>query len=253
MDGGSLTGSHAVVTGAASGIGSAIAGAFAAEGCGVTLVDRDGVGAAQRVAELIADGGRVDAAVGDVTDREFAAGVVATLCERGDRPGILVNAAGIRVFAGFLDYDPELLERHLQINLAAPAHWTQLVARRLVGDGAPGSIVDVLSVGAFRGFPDDGPYAASKAGLLGMSRCAALELAPHGIRVNAIVPGPTRTPLTEEMYRDPATLDRVQQRIPLQRLGQPADMTGAAVFLASAASAFLTGATIPVDGGYLIR
>lgn len=253
MDRRSLTGSHAIVTGAASGIGLAIARAFVAEGGSVTIVDRDGELAPQRVDELTGEGGRVDAAVGDVSDRDFAAAVIASLCERGDRPGILVNAAGIRIFAGFLHYEPELLERHLRVNLAAPAHWAQLVARRLVRDGAPGSIIDVLSVGAFRGFPDDGPYAASKAGLLGISRCAALELSPYGIRVNAIVPGPTRTPLTEEMYRDPATLERVEQRIPLHRLGQPADMAGAAVFLASDASTFVTGATIAVDGGYQIQ
>lgn len=249
MDPRPLTDRHAIVTGAASGIGRAIARAFAAAGCDVTIVDRDERGAARVAAELTADGGRASAAVGDVADRAFAARVVASLSERGDRPDILVNAAGIRVFAGFLDYEPEVLERHLQVNLAAPAHWTQLVARRLVAGRTPGSIIDVLSVGAFRAFADDGPYAASKAGLLGISRCAALELSPHGIRVNAIVPGPTRTALTEEMYSDPGTVERVQQRIPLRRLGEPADMAGAAVFLASDASAFLTGATIAVDGG----
>jgi NAD(P)-dependent dehydrogenase (short-subunit alcohol dehydrogenase family) len=249
---GRLDGKVAIVTGGASGIGAAIARHFAEEGAAVTIVDRDADGA-ERWASSMADcGAEVGIEIGDVADDGLAGAVVDRVRERRGVPDVLVNAAAIRLFCALLDLEPELLERHYRINLAAPARWTQAVARRLVDAGAPGSVVNLASVIAFRGFLRNGAYAASKAGLLGLSRCAAVELAPHRIRVNAIAPGPTRTPLTAELLEDDAARARLERAIPMGRVGEPHDMTGAAVFLASDESAFVTGTTVSVDGGYLV-
>jgi NAD(P)-dependent dehydrogenase (short-subunit alcohol dehydrogenase family) len=249
---GRLAGKVALVTGGASGIGAAIVRRYAAEGAAVTIVDRDPAGAERCASDAATRDVDVDVEVGDVTADGLADAVVERVTKRRGVPDVLVNAAAIRVFSALLELEPELLDRHHRVNLAAPVRWTQAVARRLVDAGSPGSIVNVASVIAFRGFLRNGAYAASKAGLLGLARCAAMELAPHRIRVNAIVPGPTRTPLTAEVMDDEAALARLERAIPMSRVGEPDDMTGAAVFLASDESSYMTGATVSVDGGFLV-
>jgi gluconate 5-dehydrogenase len=120
----------------------------------------------------------------------------------------------------------------------------------MAASGRGGSVINVCSLTSFVGVPTATPYGASKTGLLGMTRALAAEWAAHGIRVNAIAPGYFRTALTEVFYRDAGWQQSMQERIPMHRFGQPHDLAGAAVFLASEASAYLTGQCLVLDGGY---
>lgn len=163
---------------------------------------------------------------------------------------VLVNNAGIPSEQPFLAEDHDEWERTLAANLAGPVRLSSAVAAHLVDRGAPGSIINVLSIAAFRSIRNLGAYSVSKAGLAQATRSLALELARHAIRVNAIVPGYIETPMNEE-YLAGRGGDRTVARIPMGRVGTPADLDGAVVFLASAASAYVTGACIAVDGGYL--
>jgi NAD(P)-dependent dehydrogenase (short-subunit alcohol dehydrogenase family) len=246
---GRLDGKVAIVTGGCGGIGSHVVRRLAEESAAVTVVDLDESAAVALRDELAGEGLEISVAVGDVSDGSFVEEVVNALPTPA---GILVNGAAMRTFSSVLELESGLMERHLLVNTVAPALWTRAVAARLIDAGEGGSIVNLTSIVAHRGFAKNGAYSASKAALLGFSRCAALDLGPHRIRVNCVAPGPTRTPLTAELLADEGTVRALESRIPLGRIGEPEDIAGAVVFLASDESAWVTGTTIGVDGGYTV-
>jgi meso-butanediol dehydrogenase/(S,S)-butanediol dehydrogenase/diacetyl reductase len=241
-----LAGRSAIVTGGAGGIGSCIVRRLVQEGACVCAVDLDATQLAGLQSEL---GDALRVATGDVSDPALVEHVVA---HAEPAATILVNGAARRTFRSVLDLDAELMQAHFALNVVAPAMWVRSFAARVVEEGVPASIVNITSIVAHRGFASNAAYSASKAALLGYSRCAAIDLAPHGIRVNCVAPGPTRTPLTAELFSNPETLAALEARVPLGRIGEPEDVAGAVAFLLSDDSSFLTGATVPVEGGYLV-
>lgn len=249
---GRLAGKVAIITGGGGDICAAIARAFADAGARLVLVDKDEEASGRVGAALADDGHDVLLEVGDVTDASLATALVEQISGKWSPPDVLVNGAAVRTFHSFLDLEAAVALRHYEVNVIAALRWTQAVARKLVASGRSGSVINVTSVVASRAFPANAAYAASKAALASMTRSAALDLGEHRIRVNSIAPGPTRTRLTAELLADAAVAARLEERIPLGRIGEVDDVAGAAVYLASDESAFVTGITLSVDGGYLV-
>jgi len=165
----------------------------------------------------------------------------------------LLDCAGVSHTATCLDLDPSEWDRIIAINLTGMFHLGQAAARQMVQQGDGGSIINVTSQLAEVARPDRAAYVASKGGGRSLTHAMALELAPHGIRVNAIAPGPTLTGLTRASYADPERRRATIAQIPLGRMGEPDDIVGAILYLASDESRWVTGSTVTVDGGYLVQ
>jgi glucose 1-dehydrogenase len=176
------------------------------------------------------------------------AAVAAVVREFG-RLDIVLESAGISHRLNFLDVDAETWDRIIAVNLTGMFHVGQAAARQMVKEG--GSIINVTSQLAEVARPERAAYVASKGGARSLTHAMAVDLAAHGIRVNAIAPGPTLTGLTRASYTDPEARRATEAVIPLGRLGQPDDLVGAVLFLASDESRWVTGTTVTVDGGYL--
>jgi NAD(P)-dependent dehydrogenase (short-subunit alcohol dehydrogenase family) len=239
-----------VVTGAGQGIGRAIAERFGSEGGDVMAVGRRPGPLAEAVAAIEAAGGTAWAHSADVSDEADVAGIVSAARERWERIDVLVNNAGIAEEVPFLEIEAASWDRVLGTNLRGAFLTAQAVAREQVAAGG-GSIVHIASIDASVG---DGPYAsynASKAGLLGLSRTMALELGPHGVRVNCVSPGFTHTEMTEVGV--PAGLMEYLSsrfdRVPMRRLVRPAEVAAAVAFLASDDASAITGIDLTVDCG----
>jgi NAD(P)-dependent dehydrogenase (short-subunit alcohol dehydrogenase family) len=247
--GGDFAGTVAVVTGGASGIGAAVATALAGHGAAVAVADVN-IAAAREVAERI--GGL--AVEMDVTNvHSVAAAVVATTEALGPITA-LINSAGVVGGAGPLRWLPaEALATVLRVNVTGTFLAMQAVANAMIAHGGGGAIVNISSAGAFAPTPGLGHYEASKAAVNALTRSAALELAEFGIRVNAIAPGPVRTPMTEAGFADPAALSGWLARIPLGRIATPADLVPIVLLLVSARAGHVTGTVLPVDGGQLLK
>ena len=243
------SGTVALVTGGQQGIGRAIALALAREGADVVLNYLDDPDAAAGVAKEIRDAGRRCLLVqGDVSRAAHVSALV-DAAESGMGPvDTLVNNAGIFPRAPFLDVTEAEWDRVHGVNLKGSFLCAQAVARRLVARGAPGAIVNLASSAAYRSSPRGTHYVASKAGVVGLTRAMALELAPHGIRVNAIAPGLTDTAQPRDGHSE-AELQAMARQVPLGRMGAPDDVAGVAVFLASADARHVTGQVIHVNGG----
>lgn len=241
-----LDGKRALVTGAGRGIGLAAAAALAEAGAAVTLTARSGAEIEAAAAELRAAGHAAAALVLDVTDQPAVAAAFAA------RPAfdILVNNAGTNRPRPFLDVTEDDYDAIMGLNLRAAFFVAQAAARRMVADGTRGAILHISSQMGHVGSARRTVYCASKHGLEGLTKAMAIDLAPHGIRVNTIGPTFTETPLTRPFFEDAAFRDDTLRRIKLGRLGQVEDLMGAVVFLASDAAAMVTGTSLLIDGGW---
>jgi NAD(P)-dependent dehydrogenase (short-subunit alcohol dehydrogenase family) len=246
-----FSGKAVVVTGATSGIGRAAAEAFAREGASVVLVARRATLLDQVVDGISGGGGRAAACAGDVTDDASPERVVQTAIEQFGRIDVLVNAAGI-ISTGTIESTTDAIwDRMMAVNLRAPFRLMRAAAPHLAE--CKGAVVNVSSVNGLRSFPGVLAYCVSKAAVDQLTRCAALEMAPLGVRVNAVNPGVTVTNLHRSSGMDEAQyaafLERSKTTHPLGRPGQPEDVVGMILFLASERASWMTGETIPIDGG----
>jgi NAD(P)-dependent dehydrogenase (short-subunit alcohol dehydrogenase family) len=244
----SLEGKVALVTGASSGIGLHFARLFAAAGARVALAARRMDKLEEAVTEIRDAGGRAMAVFMDVTDKDgIAPAFESAEGELGGSVEILVNNSGAIYIAGFLEQE-EAKARHIfETNLQGAFLVAQEAARRMAKAGR-GSVINVASTSGLRAAGLLASYGASKAALIHLTRIMALELAPKGIRVNALCPGNIETEM-HDTFRDKGMDDRVLKRIPQRRFGQPSDLDGAILLLASDAGRYMTGAVVTVDGG----
>lgn len=243
-----LAGKVALVTGAQQGIGKAIALAYGREGASVVLNYLDNQAAAEEsAAQIRALGPRAVTIAGDVAQ----AADVRRMIEAGTALGgldIVVNNAGIFPRVEFLDMTEAQWDEVLNVNLKGPFLCTQAAAQQMVQRGQGGAVINLASGAAFRSSPRGVHYVSSKAGIVGLTRAAALELAPYRVRVNAIAPGITDT--AQPRYgMSEAELQAAGRQVPLGRMGTPEDVADLAVFLASEESRHITGQTIHVNGG----
>ena len=241
-----LDGRRTLVTGASSGIGLAAAAALAQAGAHVTLVARR-ASELDTVAEAIrAAGGRAEALPLDITDLEATARAVAA---QGPFD-VLVNSAGLARHSPALETTAADYDAALNLNLRAAYFLTREIARGLIAAGKPGSLINISSQMGHVGAPDRAVYCATKHALEGMTKAMALEWGPHGIRVNTLCPTFIRTPLAEQTLANPERKAWILSKIKLGRLGEVEDIMGPVVFLASDASAMVTGTHLIVDGGW---
>jgi len=244
-----------LVTGAASGIGHALAGALARRGTPVVLCDVDSAGAAAAAKTIISAGDRAWAVAADVTRPADVERMVEQARKEAGPFGGLVNCAGIYPNTPFLELSAEEWDTVLAVNLRAPFLVTQAVARRMIADGGGGSIVNVSSTASRLARPGIAHYGASKAGLNQLTAVTAVELAPHGIRVNAVLPGVVATDRVQAHAASEAGRTEHEAKlakIPLARLAEPDEVVSVVLFLLSPDSAYCTGALFTVDGGFTL-
>jgi NAD(P)-dependent dehydrogenase (short-subunit alcohol dehydrogenase family) len=241
-----LDGRRALVTGAGRGIGLAAASALADAGAHVTLAARTTPEIEDAAAAIRARGQQAQALTLDVRDVDAVKAVIAAQ-EPFD---ILINNAGTNRPAPFIDVQVEDFDFVFALNVRAAYFVAQAVARRLIEAGRPGSIVNLSSQMGHVGGPNRTVYCATKHAMEGFTKAMAIELAPHRIRVNSLAPTFIETPMTRPFFENPAFRADTLRRIKLGRLGQLEDLTGAIVFLASDASALMTGTSLVVDGGW---
>ena len=242
-----LTGRRALVTGGGGGIGRGLARALVDAGASVAVLGRS-----ESADEAAAELGGI-AVRADLTDRDDLRRGFAEALERLGGIDILVNSHGIGRASDAVDHDLADWDEVIEVNLTATFELCQLAGRLMVERGT-GKIVNIASVLSFQGGLRVSSYAASKGGVSQLTMALANEWAPHGVNVNAIAPGYVKTALNARIWRDdPERTAEINARIPAGRWGEPADMGGAVVFLTSAASEYVHGAILPVDGGWLSR
>lgn len=241
-----------IVTGGGSGIGRQICLTLAQEGAALAIPDLNLAGAEETAALVRELGGTAFTAAVDVTDEAAVAAAAAQFCDQLQGVDILINNAGI-MSAGktFLEMVREEWDREVQICLYGVLNWCRSVLPILV-EGGGGSVVNIASDAGRVGEQKMAVYSAAKSGVISFSKAVARELGPKGVRVNVVAPGTTRTPLAmrNRIMQDPATVEKVTRLYPLRRLGEPADIANAVVFLASDAASWITGQTLSVSGGY---
>lgn len=247
-----LSGKVAVVTGASRGIGQAIAEAYAQQGAEVIVSSRkqDGCDA---VARTINDaGGKATAIACHIGDMAALEALFAEVQRRWGRLDVLVNNAATNPYYGHvLDTDLGAFQKTVDVNIRG-YFFASVLGGRIMRAGGGGSIINIASVNAVSPGPKQGIYSITKGAVLNMTKTFAAECGPDGIRVNAILPGLVRTKFAGTLLSDEAQLEHYVGGNPLRRVGEPQDIAGAAVFLASGASSYVTGAFLVVDGGYLI-
>ncbi len=248
----SLTGRAALVTGASSGLGRHIAATLARAGAQVVCVARRRDALAALVAEIKAAGGAAVARETDLSREDVVEGLAAQAARDFGPPTILVNAAGINLREPPDAVSWESWNRTLHLNLSVPFFLARALVPGMTAAGG-GAIINIASLQSFRAFADSMPYGASKGGIIQLTRAMAEAWSRHGVRANAILPGFFPSELTQPVFGDPALTQKNAQATAIGRNGELADLDGAIVFLASKASAYITGQVLPVEGGYLAK
>jgi glucose 1-dehydrogenase len=249
---GRLDGRVAIVTGAGTGIGQAIAVRLGQEGAQVVVDYRDHPEQAQDTQQKIAAvGGKSIAVQGDVVSLSDSQNLVAQAYTQLGRCDILVNNAGIEKGADFWDVAEADYDAVMNVNLKGAFFLTQFFVKRLIDSKQPGRVINISSVHEDMVFPHFATYAASKGGMRMLMRNLAVELGPHNITVNNVAPGAIATPINTKLLNDKTELDALLRNIPLGRMGTPEDVAGLVAFLASDEAAYVTGSTYVVDGGLM--
>ncbi len=246
-----LAGRVAIVTGGSTGVGRGLAVALAAAGAAVLVgYHHDAAGAGETVALITTNGGQALAARTDIADPDDAAGLVATAVDTWGRLDVMSCHAGVTSWGAFLDVTPEALEAVVATNIRGTFLTAQAAARRMVEQGTGGRLLLTTSVTGVRAIANLSAYAMTRAAVEALARNLAVELGPHRITVNALVVGPIVN--ARNLADDPDYAARWGAILPVGRAGEATDVGALAVFLASDASAFITGASIPVDGGWIM-
>lgn len=247
-----LDGKTALVTGASSGIGQAIAIALAEAGADVACHARSAGKADETLAEISKLGRRGVTVTGEMSDKDTPARIVAQTIDEFGGLDILINNAGTIRRAPAVDYTEDDWATVIEINLSSIFRLSQIAGRSMIERGS-GKIVNIASLLSFQGGITVPAYTASKSGVAGLTKALANEWARHGVNVNAIAPGYIATNNTKALQADETRNRQILERIPAGRWGTPEDLAGAAVFLSSAASDYLQGHILTVDGGWMAR
>ncbi len=251
---GLLDGKTLLVTGASAGIGRAVAIGAARHGADVVInFARDEAGAAGAVAEIEALGRRAIAVQGDVADPATARDFIARAVDAFGKVDVFVNNAGICPFHAFLDMPVETFDRTMRVNLHGAYFMVQAAANQMVAQGRGGAIVAVSSISALVGGEYQTHYTPTKAGLHSLMQSTAIALGRYGIRCNSVLPGTILTDINKDDLADADKRARMAARVPLGRLGEPDDLVGPVVFLASDLARYVTGASLLVDGGAFVN
>lgn len=247
-----LTGRTALVTGGSSGIGLALGRALGLAGAAVVLTARRQAELAEAVGVLRTDGIDADFCVADLADTADIGRLANGLRAANGGPDIVVNAAGINLRQPFGDVSAETFDLHMAVHLRAPFLLTQALAPAMAERGF-GRIVNIASLQSWRAFPNSAPYGSAKGGVLQLTRAIAEAWSARGITCNAIAPGFFPTPLTASVFADPIRCAQNATQTAIGRNGELTDLFGTVVFLASDASAYVTGQTLAVDGGFTAK
>jgi len=244
----------AIVTGADSGIGRGIAIELAQAGATVVINYAHAQDKAEEVRHIIEQNkGKAVVIQADVSQYQQVVGLIQQTVEQFNRLDIMVNNAGMEIHSAFLDVTEEQWERVLSIDLKGAFFCAQAAAREMVKRKTPGRIINISSVHEDIAMPKNSPYCCAKGGLRMMTRTICLELAPYNITVNNIAPGAVDTPIDADVKADPVKFKTLLDEIPLHRMGQPEEIGKLALYLASDASAYVTGATFVIDGGLSVN
>ena len=247
-----LTGKTAFVTGASRGIGKVIAVALAEAGADVALVARSESGLADTASDVTALGRKAFVIPADVTSQPAVADAAAAAIDQLGHVDIVVNnAGGSNFMVGFRDLRLSGWDKIMRLNLDSAVYVCHAFAGHLL-DRGEGSVINVASVAGVAASPLISPYGAAKAGLISLTKSLAVEWAPQGIRVNALCPGWTATDLNRNLWQDAVAGPATIATVPMQRWARPEEMAGPAVFLASAASSYMTGQVLLIDGGQTV-
>jgi 2-deoxy-D-gluconate 3-dehydrogenase len=252
LDNFKLDGKVALVTGASVGLGQAMAVALAAAGASVAAHCRFSGEADETCASIESLGGKSFSVAGDMADKDVPKRLVDEVVEQFGRIDILINNAGMIRRAPAVDFSEDDWTQILEVNLSSVFRLSQAAGRRMIEQGA-GKIVNIASLLSFQGGITVPAYTASKSGVAGLTKALANEWAKHNVNVNAIAPGYMATDNTSALRADETRNRQILERIPANRWGKPEDLAGAAVFLSSAASDYMQGHLLVVDGGWMAR
>ena len=245
-----VSGKVVLITGAGSGLGEGYAQAFGESGATVICAGRNKDRLEDTVRKITESGGTARAFTVDVTDLDSIKALVAAVEAEYGRIDVLVNNAGYENIQPFLEVTPQVYDDIMNVNLKGVFFVAQGVAR-VMKDHGGGKIINIGSLGSYIGLAESSVYCSTKGGVVQLTKTMAIELGPFHIQVNCLAPGYFITPMTQPFYDDPEHRQWIESRIPLHQWGTTLDLAGPALFLASAASDYVTGVTIQVDGGWL--